>query len=76
MHLQLIYFRDQGRLNSIIGHGKRSALGSIPTSTQPLTGIKLQMSIKLNIKLLHLYFQQNQFSYIKKHAIHNKHRLS
>ena len=46
-----------------------SALG--PISTQPATGIKLEMSIGLNINLLYWYFQQNQCLNIKKDAVHN-----
>ena len=47
-----------------------------PILTQPLKEIKLQMSIELNINLLHWYFQQNQHLSIEKHAIYNIHRLS
>jgi hypothetical protein len=36
----------------------------------------MQMLVKSNIYLLYLYFQQNQSLNIKKHAIHNKHRLA
>ena len=63
----------QGRLNSIIGPGQNSALWPMPI--QPLTGVKLQMSIELNINLLHRYFQQDACLNIKKHAVHNIHRL-
>ena len=65
----------QGRLNNILGPGKSSPLGPLPT---PLTatGIKLLLSIILNIYLLYWYFQQNQRLNIKKHAIHNIHRLA
>jgi hypothetical protein len=53
----------------MIGPGQSSALG--PKKTQQLTGIKLLMSIKLNIYLLYWYFQQSQCLNIKYHAIHN-----
>jgi hypothetical protein len=44
-----------------------------PLPTQPLTGIKCNWSIKLNIYLLYWYFQQNQCLTIKRHAVHNIH---
>jgi hypothetical protein len=49
----------QGHLNSIIGPRPKQCIGA-PTPTQPLTGIKLQIWITLNIYLLYWYFQQNQ----------------
>jgi len=64
----------QGRLNNILGPGKNSALGPLPT--QPLTATGIKLSIILNIYLLYWYFQQNQCLNIKKHAIHNIHRLA
>ena len=40
-----IFDLGQGRLNSIIDPGQNSALGPLPT--QPLTGMKMQMIIKI-----------------------------
>jgi hypothetical protein len=58
----------QGHLNCIIGPRQRSALG-------PYLHYH-SMSIELNIYLLYWYFYQNQCSSIKKHAVHNIHRLT
>jgi hypothetical protein len=44
-------------------HISRNKISDIPT--QPITGIKLQMSIKVNIYLLYWYFQQDQCLNIK-----------
>ena len=63
---------DQDPLHSIIAPHppwRSSALEPLPT--QPLTGIKMYMSIKLNIYLLYWYFQQNQCLNIKTYAVHN-----
>jgi hypothetical protein len=54
----------QGRLNRIIGPQAMQCTGALPR--QPLTGIKMLLSIKLNIYLLYWYFQQNQCLNIKK----------
>jgi hypothetical protein len=43
-----------------------------PLPAQPLKGIKLHMSIKLIVLVL----PTNQCLSIKKHAIHNMHRLT
>ena len=48
----------------------------MPLPTQPLTGIKLFMLIKLNIYLLYWYCQQNQCFNNKKHTLYNIHRLT
>ena len=53
----------QGRLSSIKGPGQNCALRPLPT--QPLTGIKIYMSIQLNIYLLYWFFQENQYLIIK-----------
>jgi hypothetical protein len=50
-------------LTTSLTPGQISELG--PISMQPLTGIKLQMSLRLNIYLLYWYFQQNQCLNIK-----------
>jgi len=63
----------QSRLNSIIDPRTKQCTELLPT--QPLTGIKLHMLVKLNIYLLYWYFQQNQWLNIIKHFIHNIHRL-
>ena len=47
---------------------------AIPAQT--LTGIKLWMFIKLNILIWYWNIQQNQCLYIKKHVVHNIHRLT
>jgi hypothetical protein len=60
----------QGHLNSIIGPwpGQSSAWGPYLHNRSN--------EIELNIYILYWYFQQNQCLNIKKHAVHNIHRLA
>jgi hypothetical protein len=51
--------------------GKSIALG--PISTQPFTTVNVD---QIKTYLLYWYFQQNQCLSIKKHAVHNIHRLT
>ena len=61
---------------SLQHHRPRENSALVPISTQLLTGIKLEISIKLTIYSLHWYFQQNQCLNIEKHAVYNMHRLA
>ena len=64
----------QGRLNSTIGPGQSCALGPLPK--QPLTGIKLIFDKIKHIFIILIFPTKSVFKNIKKHAIHNIHRLA
>ena len=69
-----INIHGQDRLSSTIGPGAMQCTGA-PTYTTTHWN-KTKWWIKLNIYLLYWYFQQIQCLDIKKHAVHNIHRLA
>jgi hypothetical protein len=64
----------QGRLNSIIDHRAKQCTGA---HTFTITSRNKTVNVdKHYLNLLYWYFQQNLWLNIKKHAVHNIHRLA